>query len=67
LGNDVLVPLHYGEVVESSANLQRSDKHTQILYSLMIDRFLDGNQANTKKLNTIAVLPKVDYFGGDLE
>ena len=65
--NDVLIPLNFGEVIESTVNLQRGDKHAQIMYSLMIDRFFDGNSNNTRKLNSPHVLPKVDYFGGDLE
>lgn len=67
IGNDVLIPLNFGEVIESTVNLQRGDKHAQIMYSLMIDRFFDGNSNNTRKLNSPHVLPKVDYFGGDLE
>ena len=65
--NDVLIPLNFGKVIESTVNLQRGDKHAQIMYSLMIDRFFDGNSNNTRKLNSPHVLPKVDYFGGDLE
>ena len=65
--NDVLIPLNFGKVIESTVNLQRGDKHAQIMYSLMIDRFSDGNSNNTRKLNSPHVLPKVDYFGGDLE
>ena len=67
LGNDIIIPLRYGEVIDSSVNLKREDKHAQIIYSLMIDRFYDGNQKNTKRLNNSDVLSKVDYYGGDLE
>lgn len=37
------------------------------MYSLLIDRFFDGDPSNSKKLNSPNVLPKVDYFGGDLK
>lgn len=67
LGNDVLIPLRYGEVINSPVNLKREDKHSQIMYSLMIDRFYDGNPDNTKRINSSDVLSKVDYYGGDLE
>ena len=67
IGNDVLIPLDYGEVIESSFKIRREDKHAQVLYSLLIDRFSDGDSSNTKKLNSPNVLPKVDYFGGDLK
>lgn len=67
LSNDLLIPLANGNPVISTAALVRGDKHAQILYSLLIDRFADGNPANTQKLNSPDVLPKVDYYGGDLE
>ena len=66
-GNDILIPLKNGRVIESASYLKRDDKHSQIMYSLMIDRFRDGNPYNTMKLNSPDVLPKVDYYGGDLE
>lgn len=66
-GNDILIPLNNGRVIESASYLKRDDKHSQIMYSLMIDRFRDGNPYNTMKLNSPDVLPKVDYYGGDLE
>ncbi len=67
VSNDVLVPLRYGEVVTSAEALTRNDKHNQIIYSLLIDRFKDGDSSNTKRLNQPDVLPIVDYYGGDLE
>ncbi|MFB0974121.1 MAG: hypothetical protein QMB59_06095, partial [Bacteroidales bacterium] len=66
IGNDVLVPLDYGEVVSDISELDRTDKRAQIMYFLMIDRFKDGDTSNTRKLNVPNVLPKVDYFGGDI-
>ncbi|MHC1690986.1 MAG: alpha-amylase family glycosyl hydrolase [Bacteroidales bacterium] len=67
ISNDALIPLSEGKVISSVATLNRADKHTQIIYSLLLDRFLDGNPSNTKKLSIKEVLPKVDYYGGDLE
>lgn len=67
LYNDVLVPLASGEIVTSADQLNRHDAQGQVLYSLMIDRFQDGNPANNKPLNRPDVLPKVDYQGGDLK
>ena len=46
--------------------MKRTDKASQILYFMMIDRFKDGNTANDRKVNDPAVLPKVNYFGGDI-
>ena len=64
--NDVLIPLERGEVVTSSDDIRRTDHQSQILYSLMIDRFNNGNTANDWKINSPEVLDKVDYQGGDL-
>ena len=64
--NDVLIPLERGEVVTSSEDIRRTDHQSQILYSLMIDRFNNGNTANDWKINSPEVLDKVDYQGGDL-
>ncbi|MCL2098082.1 MAG: alpha-amylase family glycosyl hydrolase [Bacteroidales bacterium] len=66
IANDVLVPLAHGKVMTSAAEVQRNDKHGMVMYSLMIDRFNNGNPDNDIKLNSPYVLPKVDYFGGDL-
>ena len=64
--NDVLLPLEFGEVVVDAKVLNRHDKQAQSLYSLMIDRFNNGNKANDWKLNSPEVLDKVDYQGGDI-
>ena len=64
--NDILLPLEYGEVVTDPALIRRQDNQSQILYSLMIDRFNNGNKANDWKLNSPEVLDKVDYQGGDI-
>ncbi len=67
IGNDVLVPLNYGKVINDSKSLKRGDKQNQIIYSLLIDRFYNGNKANDWKIdNPELVNPKVDYWGGDL-
>ena len=64
--NDVLIPLQDGKVVTDASQLTLNDDQTQILYSLMIDRFYNGNTANDEPLNDPEVLPIVDYQGGDL-
>ena len=66
IGNDVLVPVRYGKVLRDTKQLQRTDKHAQVLYSLMIDRFVDGRTDNDMPLNSPLVNPKVDYWGGDI-
>lgn len=64
--NDVLVPMQDGKVVTDASQLTLNDDQTQVLYSLMIDRFHNGNTANDEPLNSPEVLPIVDYQGGDL-
>ena len=64
--NDILLPLEYGKVITNAKQLERTDHHAQILYSLMIDRFNNGNRANDWKINSPEVLDKVDYQGGDI-
>lgn len=65
VSNDVLIPLEYGRVVNSTSLLERSDLHSQIMYFMMVDRFYDGNKLNNPaKLN--GVHPKADYYGGDI-
>ena len=66
IGNDILVPLEYGQVMRDAKQLKRTDKHAQILYSLMIDRFVNGRTDNDMPLNSKLVNPKVDYWGGDI-
>ena len=64
--NDVLIPMQDGKVVTDADQLTINDDQTQVLYSLMIDRFYNGNTANDEPLNDPEVLPIVDYQGGDL-
>lgn len=65
LFNDLLIPLQDGHIVRSTDELTRHDAQAQVLYSLMVDRFLDGNKDNNHKLNDPEVLDIVDYQGGD--
>ena len=64
--NDVLLPLEWGKVVVDAEDITRQDFQSQILYSLMIDRFNNGTTANDWKINSPEVLDKVDYQGGDI-
>ena len=64
--NDILIPLQDGKPVTDAALLTRFDDQAQILYSLMIDRFYNGNKKNDWKMNSPEVLDIVDYQGGDI-
>lgn len=65
--NELLIPLDKGRVIDQTSQLTRSDWESAIIYSLMVDRFNNGNKENDKKINIPEVNPKVDYFGGDLQ
>ncbi len=67
LMNDLLIPLENGTPVVCARALTRHDAHAQILYSVLVDRFFDGNPANDAPLCRPDVDPRVDYQGGDLK
>ncbi|MBO7457072.1 MAG: hypothetical protein J6T71_04560 [Paludibacteraceae bacterium] len=66
LYNDMLLPMQDGKIVTSASQLNRHDEQAQVLYSILIDRFYDGNEGNDWKMNSPEVLDIVDYQGGDL-
>ena len=66
LFNDMLLPLQDGKIVTDAAQLNRHDPQTQVLYSVLIDRFYNGNTDNDWKMNSPEVLDIVDYQGGDI-
>ena len=66
LYNDLLLPLQDGRIITDAAELNRHDAQAQVLYSLLVDRFYNGNTANDWKMNSPEVLDIVDYQGGDL-
>lgn len=73
--SDVLLPLQNGKAVTRASQLNRHDPESQILYSLMIDRFNNGNTSNDwsyieqcrKEGRPCEVLPQADYQGGDVK
>jgi glycosidase len=64
--NDLLIPLQKGKVLTKSKYITREDKHAQIIYFMLVDRFKNGDTTNDKPMNRPDVNVKVDYFGGDL-
>ena len=52
---------------DSEVQSPRHDPQTQVLYSLMVDRFCNGNAGNDAPLNRPDVDPRADYKGGDLK
>ncbi|MBN1951305.1 MAG: alpha-glucosidase C-terminal domain-containing protein [Bacteroidales bacterium] len=66
VSNDLLIPLEKGEVVMDPALLTRNDRHTMMMYFMMVDRFRDGNPENNDPVDDPAILPKANFYGGDL-
>jgi cyclomaltodextrinase / maltogenic alpha-amylase / neopullulanase len=64
--NDLLIPLHKGQVLTDAAMLTRDDAEASVLYFLMIDRFNNGNPDNDQAVDDPDVLPPANYWGGDL-
>lgn len=64
--NDLLIPVQNRQVVKDPSALARTDFHNQVLYFMMVDRFLDGDKSNTKPIQDPEVHPKANYMGGDL-
>jgi len=63
---DLFIPLEKGDVISNVSQLSRADKHNQIIYNVMVDRFYNGNPKNDKPLNIPEVHPKADWHGGDI-
>jgi len=65
--NDVLIPLENGKIITDASKLKRTDFHTQIMYFLMLDRFMDADKANNHPIKSDSILPKANFKGGDLQ
>ncbi|SMO75842.1 alpha-amylase family glycosyl hydrolase [Gracilimonas mengyeensis] len=65
LSNDVLIPLQNGQVITDTGQLTRHDYQGWNMYFVLIDRFKDGNSANTRKVDDPNIHPKANYYGGD--
>ncbi len=48
-----------------SPDLHSDTWHFSVLYSIMTDRFLDGNPENTVRSNTPGLHDKANWYGGD--
>jgi len=66
LSNDLFIPLAYGKPLQKAEDVLRSDKHSVIMYFLMVDRFNNGNRDNDSPIIDANLEPKANYFGGDI-
>lgn len=67
ISNDILIPLENGKVLENTTSLNRNDKEYNIMYFALVDRFVDGDTSNTRKTIDKNILPRANYYGGDLQ
>lgn len=65
-GNDLLIPLLQGNVIDNSDRLERSDWQSVMMYFMMVDRFANGDEANDRPVQDSMIHPKANYYGGDL-
>lgn len=66
VSNDLLIPLEKGIVLTDAKKLNNNDWHSSIMYFMMIDRFVNGNPTNDTPVLDSAILPKAQYYGGDI-
>jgi glycosidase len=64
--NNLLIPLHFGKVVKNTSDLSRQDKHFNIIYFVLVDRFFNGDVSNDKIVKDARVDKKSNYQGGDI-
>lgn len=64
--NEVLVPLAKGKPVRKVGDLAPDDPRRDIVYSLTVDRFHNGNRANDPAPPEIDIPRRLTFRGGDL-
>ena len=67
LYNDVIIPLENGQPVLTPEQLQRSDLHGNVMYFVMVDRFVNGDSLNDRPTPDPRINPKANNLGGDLQ
>ncbi|MDT8346872.1 MAG: alpha-amylase family glycosyl hydrolase, partial [Flavobacteriaceae bacterium] len=65
--NELTIPINNGRVILKAEDLGRKDMHANVLYFMMVDRFVDGNPQNTRKVDNDSIADIANYFGGDLQ
>ncbi|MEQ9186297.1 MAG: alpha-amylase family glycosyl hydrolase [Cryomorphaceae bacterium] len=67
LSNELRIPLKRGKVITSTDQLTRFDSERNIMYFMMVDRFVNGDTSIDEPVEDERILPRANYFGGDLE
>lgn len=66
VANELLIPLHNGEVLTEISDLQRTDFEAATIYNTFIDRFFDGDPTNNRPTDDPDIHPRANYHGGDI-
>ena len=66
VSNDILIPIFKGKIIKKALYLKRDDKQAMIMYTLLTDRFNNGNTKNDNPVKDAELSQKENYFGGDL-
>ncbi len=67
IGSDLFIPLQFGVPLTDAGNLTRDDHHSQIMYFLMVDRFVNGDTGNDKPTDDPLIHPRANFHGGDIQ
>ncbi len=65
ISNDVVIPLINGDLISDSTISTSFSDYSELLYFLIIDKFLDGNKTNNRKINGRNIEDKFNFMGGD--
>jgi cyclomaltodextrinase len=61
--NDILIPLENGKPVLDAAALTESDQQKNVIYFMMVDRFLNGDTTNDARSMIRAWMPRQISMG----
>lgn len=64
--NDILIPLVHGKIPKNMAEAGLNRPETQIMYFLLVDRFLNGDRSNDQPVLDKSIDFKSNYQGGDI-
>lgn len=64
--NDILIPIKDGHIVWEPETLKAADAQSNVIYFMMVDRFMNGNPKNDAPLQDPDVHYKANFHGGDL-
>ena len=64
--NDLFIPLVNGRIAQDPKALKAADAQSNVIYFMMVDRFMNGKLENDAPLQDSGVHYKANFHGGDL-